>query len=958
VARDPDVEVVRPTPSDDPAGAVLAVVRELVAEVHSPALAAATMMDSSLDRELGLGSLELVELLGRLEDAFGVRLDTRALATAATPRDLLDALRHARPAPPGRRRTARVGARRGVVTPAGARPAAPGSGADARPPAAPEAARTLVEAFDWHVRAGPDRLHIRILGEDGPDVELTYASLLHHAESAAAGLRSRDLVPGDRVALMLPTGPEYFATFLGVLLAGGVPVPLYPPARPSQLEDHLRRQVGILDNAGATLLVTPPDALPLARLVRSHVATLSQVVSPAALALPAPPPARPLARSSDLALLQYTSGSTGSPKGVMLTHANLLANIRSMGRAAAVDPSDVFVSWLPLYHDMGLIGAWLTSLYHGLPLTVMSPVTFLARPIRWLEAIDEYGGTLSGGPNFGFELCLRAIRDDDLRGLDLSSWRFAFNGAEPVRAETVSRFSARFAACGLRPEAITPVYGLAEASVGLTFPPPGRGPVVDRVARDPLVRSGRAVPVAAEDAAALEFVACGYPLPGHEVRVVDAAGAELGEREEGRIEFRGPSATSGYFDSPAATAALFHGDWLDTGDLGYLVAGDLYVTGRVKDLIIRAGRNLHPEELEQAVGAIPGVRTGCVAAFAGTDPVAGTERLVILAETRETDADAREALRERIMAVTVDLLGTPPDDVVLAPPGTVPKTSSGKIRRAASRERYEHGTVGRRRRAAWWQITRFAWAGWRPRLRRLGRAATGIGYSSYVWTVAVVIVPPLLVLLVVLPRLSWRVSAARRGVGLLIRLSGTPLVIEGTDRITPLERCVVVANHASFLDGFVLLAAIPGPLCFVAGEVFTRQLLAGFVLRRIGAEFVERTDRERGIADTQRLVEAARAGRRLVFFPEGGLARAPGLRPFHLGAFVTAVSAGDPVVPVAIRGTRSMLRAGHRVVRRGAVRVVVEAPLLPSGAGFDAAAELERAARAAILPDCGEPDVG
>ena len=292
---------------------------------------------------------------------------------------------------------------------------------------------------------------------------------------------------------------------------------------------------------------------------------------------------------------------------------------RAMAAAVRATPRDVFVSWLPRYHDMGLIGAWLGSLLVGFPLVVMSPLAFLARPRRWLETITRHGGTLSAGPNFAYELVLERLADDDLDGLDLRMWRLAFNGAEAVSPDTVRRFTERFAACGLAPTAMAPVYGLAEASVGLLFPPLGRVAPVDAIDRDTFARERRAVPARPGDATALRFVACGRPLPGHEVRAVDADGREVGERVEGRLEFRGPSATRGYWRNPEQTARLFDDGWLDSGDRAYRADGDIYLTGRVKDIVIRGGRNLYPQEVEEAVGAVDGVRKGCVAVFGSAD---------------------------------------------------------------------------------------------------------------------------------------------------------------------------------------------------------------------------------------------------------------------------------------------------------------------------------------------------
>ncbi|HWT48027.1 MAG TPA: AMP-binding protein, partial [Mycobacterium sp.] len=670
-------------------------------------------LDSPFDN-LGIGSLELAELLLRVQDKFGVALPPHILASAETPRDLVAALVPGLP-----RGHPAVGQDRGTVSlPA----TAPGA-------VAPDSATTLNDALNWHVSATPDRTHIRILDEAGippNSTDVTYAALRREAAAVAAGLLAHDVMPGERVAIMLPTCRAYFVTFAGVVLAGAVPVPVYPPARPSQLADHLRRTTGILTNAGATMLVTVPEAVTLGHLLRANVESLGHVVVPESLTGAGEDVlARP--RADDLALVQYTSGSTGQPKGVALTHRNLLANIRVMGRAAAASGSDTFVSWLPLYHDMGLIGAWLGCMYFGVPLVVMSPQSFLIRPSRWLWAIHANRATMSAGPNFAYELCLTKVRDAEIEGLDLSSWRLAYNGAEPVSAATIERFGDRFAPYGFRREAMTPVYGLAESSVGLAFPPLGRGPLIDRIRRDAFVRSGRAEP-AKPGERDLRFVACGQPLPGHEIRVVDAAGNELGDRREGRVEFRGPSATAGYFNNAPATRSLFHDDWLDTGDLGYLADADLYVTGRVKDVIIRAGRNLHPAELEEAVGNLKGVRKGCVAVFASPDPSGGPERLVVMAESRAVGDDARAALRSEIAATAVDLLGVAPDDVVLAPPRTVLKTSSGKIRRAASQQIYSAGKIGARPHAVWWELARLRLRGALPSMRRARRAAGAVAF--------------------------------------------------------------------------------------------------------------------------------------------------------------------------------------------------------------------------------------
>ena len=513
--------------------------------------------------------------------------------------------------------------------------------------------------------------------------------------------------------------------------------------------------------------------------------------------------------------------------------------------------------------------------------------------------------------------------------------------------ETARRFCRRFEPFGFDAGAMTPVYGLAECSVGLAFPPMGSGLVVDRVRRQTFTRTGDAV-AAAEDEDALAFVRCGRPLVGHEIRVVDAADREVAERREGRLQFRGPSATGGYFRNAEATKALFHGDWLESGDLAYIAGGDVYVTGRTKDVIIRGGRNIYPAELEEAVGAVDGVRQGGVAVFGSADPGTGTERLVVLAETRKREAGDQERLRAHINALTTDLVGAPPDDVVLAPPNTVLKTSSGKIRRAATREVFERGLVGKPRRAVKWQTTRLALAALAPRARRAAGGAVSVLYAAYAWALLVVAAPPTWLSVALLPRRAWRWAVVRGAVRLLVALSGARLTVQGLDNLPPPGQAFVYAcNHTSYLDPLFLIAALPGELAFVAKAELIGNFFASLFLRRLGSVFVERFDVRKGIADARRTAAAAGSGRLLFYFPEGTLTRMPGLLPFHMGAFLNAAEASLPVVPVTIRGTRSILRDGSSFPRLGSVSVVVDAPIAAPADGDRWSAAVKPARRRA-----------
>lgn len=917
--------------TDQAAQRLLELLSRLEADLHPGRRPRPVTLDSSLERDLGLDSLGRMELLRSAEEDFGVRLPEQLIVTAETPRDVLSAVLNA--APPSGRAELRVAFMR-----------AP------EPSDAPSHAVTLTEVLEWHAREHPERVHVRLLVDEGV-VELRYGELLTGAAEVASGLQAQGLQAKETVALMLPTGVEYFKAFFGALLAGMVPVPIYPPFRMAQIEDHLRRQAGILNNAQAALLLSVPEARPLARLLRSAVESLRAVETVPAIARPG---AHALVRpqSQDVALLQYTSGSTGNPKGVVLTHANLLANIRAMGQVVEASSQDVFVSWLPLYHDMGLIGAWLGSLYYGMPLILMSPLQFLARPERWLWAIHRHRGTLSAAPNFAYEICASRLKEGDLAGLDLGSWRMALNGAEPVSPDTLMRFAERFKPHGLKPEALAPVYGLAESSVGLAFPPPGRGPVIDRLRREPFMREGRAVPAAPEASSALRFVSSGRPLPGHEIRIVDSRGRELPEREVGRLEFTGPSCTSGYYRNPEATRTLFRDHWLDSGDLAYVAGGDVFVTGRVKDVLIRAGRNVYPYELEEAIGELPGIRKGCVAVFGSADPRTATERMVIVAETRETEG--LSGLRDRIGELVVERLGEPPDEIVLAPPHTVLKTSSGKIRRAATRELYEAGRLGRGRRV-WLQFASLWFAGLAPGVRRAGRSLRQSLFAAYAWLVFGLISPVGWLLVALLPRRRWRRIVVRGFSRLLVRLLGIRLHVHGREHLAGCPPCVLVANHASFLDALVLAATLPLEVTYVPKREFSRSLLTRIFFDRIGAQYVERMDPRRALEDARRLTEVVRRRDSLFVFPEGGFEREPGLRPFLLGAFMAAAETGAPVVPIALQGTRSMLRAHSWFPRQGAVRLTIGAPLVPQGHDRAAAGLLREAAFLEILRHCGEP---
>lgn len=934
---------------------LLEIVRHLSSEIHpGQQLSHPPTLDSSIDRDLGFDSLAQVELLVRIEKSFNISVPEQILVTVDTVRDLLRVVLSSgtTTVETSAREISTIKLDEVVDTPLGA--------------------ETLVEVLEWHVKMHPGRPHICLYNDKDKDEVITYLDLWNGAEHIASGLQHLGLEPGESVLIMLPTGPEYFFTFFGVLLAGGIPVPAYPPGRLKQIEEHLSRHSAIANNCLARIMVTVPEAKQFARIMHTQVVNLRQVVTAPELHLAGAKALadfrKPLPAKENIAFLQYTSGSTGMPKGVVLTHANLLANIRAMASKLNVTADDVFVSWLPLYHDMGLIGAWLGSLHFACQLIIMPPLAFIARPQRWLWALHKYGGTLSAAPNFAYELCLRRIEDKEIEGLDLSSWRIACNGAEAVNPVTTRKFIERFAAYGFKPETMLPVYGLAESSVGLAFPQPGSGVKIDRVKRNTFMETGVAVQVGESDPASLEFVACGEPLPGHQIRIVDAAERELPERMEGNLQFTGPSTTSGYFKNPAKTKELFHGQWLDSGDKAYMAEGNVYITGRSKDIIIKAGRNIYPVEMEEAIGKVEGIRTGNVAVFGSRSSDSGTERLIILAETRKKDEQALAEIRAAINTIVTDLAGSPPDEIVLAPPNTVLKTSSGKIRRSASRDVFERGLIGKPQQAVWLQLTRFAIQGLKPRLRSSFRQLQAAVYAGWCWLLYCFLAPLVGVLVLVLPSEESRWSVMRLAVKILAWLCGTKINLHGLANLpAKTEQCIFVANHASYLDGYVLTGVLGRPLSFIAKSELKARPLVFILLKRIGTIFVERFDQQKGVEDVKTLTAKGTAGRSLFFFPEGTFMRMPGLLPFRMGAFETAARLGIPVVPIAIRGTRSKLRAGSWFPRQGPISVTFGSPIIPDDLPADrrqeqkiwpTALRLRETTRKWILKHCGEPDLG
>jgi fatty-acyl-CoA synthase len=926
---------------------VLHVLRGLLQDLGSHGALETLSTRSNLDRDLGLGSLERVELLTRLEAAFAVRLPDTLASEANTPEDLMEAIRSA---PGATEDEEDASALRAVVTAERLQEDAAAS--------IVQRAETLLEVIRYRGVHDANRTHL-IITEDREQSErshaLTFGELAAAAQKCAEELARRGVPPGGRVALMLPTSRQFFVCYAGILLAGAVPVPIYPPFRADRIEEYAERQSAILNNAGVCLLLTFRRAEAVANLLKPRVKSLLEVVDaeklldaaekeppPAPGALPAFLSGSRLRKASDIALLQYTSGSTGDPKGVVLKQANLLANMRAIAEAVQLAPSDVGVSWLPLYHDMGLIGAWLTLLLHGVPLVVMSPLTFLTRPERWLQAISKYKGTISAAPNFAYELCVRKISAKAMDGVDLSSWRAALNGAEPVNPETLERFAKKFAPYGFRPEAMLPVYGLAEASLGVTFPPLYRRPKIARVERETFATQGRSVPARLEDENAIAFVSSGVALPQHEVLITDKEGKPVPERTEGFLWFRGASATSGYYENEEATAKLFEGGppvaegeypWVNSGDRAYQADGEIYITGRVKDIIIKGGRNLYPHEVEELASRVEGIRKGCVVAFGLQGEETGTEKLVIVAETREQDRAKRAAVAASINEMVSRGLGMPPDRVELIGPGSIPKTSSGKLRREETKQLYLAGTLAAPKPPAWVQIAKLGTGSFLKGMARAvaGWIRTGLEkiYGVYFFIVFVLWIIPscAIVRLHKDHRAAGRFTSAALKV--LFALTGIRVKVIGKEYMDTPGAKVYASNHASYFDVLPLMMGLGVPYRFVAKSEVKRMIFIGTFLNQMGHLSFNRHDANSRLKQVDEIEDCLKQGESVFVFPEGTFTPEAGVRPFQLGAFRSAMETGAPVIPVSLAGTRRFLRDRTLLPRPTKVTITLSPPIYP-----------------------------
>jgi fatty-acyl-CoA synthase len=925
----------RPMNKNEIEATLLVLTKEFLSEQDANRAIQSIKINASLERELGIGSLGKVELFHRIEKKFHLQLPENAIATTDSLQDLVQTIQlegsHF-----SEKKTEQL-----LSHPLEAVLLDLSSTA------------TLQEVIQLYGLNESNRPHIYYQNEHGVEEPIHYGKLLKEATKIAAGLQKRHIKIGETIAIMLPTGPDFFYAFCGVLLAGAIPVPIYPPFRPDQIEDYIKREAKILRNAYVRILITFVEANILSKILRHFIPSLKEVVTVKNLQTNKILEKVTL-ESTDGALIQYTSGSTGDPKGVYLTHANMLANIRAIGLAAPIKPSDVAVSWLPLYHDMGLM-TWLASLYFGIPVTIMSPMTFLSRPEKWLWAIHYHRGTLSGGPNFAYELCAKKINPKDIQGLDLSSWRFAFNGAEAVNPKTLMRFSTVFAPFGFKPEMFAPVYGLAESTVALTFPKKIRSPRIDKILREPFQLENKAISAPlSSNKNVLEFVASGEPIPGHAIRIVNENDIVQSERIVGNLQFKGPSSMQGYFNNPKATQKIFHDDWWETGDLAYIANNDLFITGRKKDVIIKAGRNINPEEIEEVVSHISTIRKGCIVAFGVFDEQTGTEKLVLVAETYESDKNKQQSIRADITENMTRELNIPPDVIILVPIRTIPKTSSGKLQRSACRELYLQGKLTPQKLSAKLQMLKLFFISGKNNFMQFIKFLFKMVYAIYI-ALIFAITFPFLYISILLSSRYYAAIITKHWSRNFLRLAGCPIEISGYDNLVKKENVLFVSNHASYIDALLLTGILPAGILYIVKQELIHSFFIGRIIKKLGHIPIDRKDIIKSLEYTKIMSAALKEHASLVIFPEGTFTYATGLRPFKLGAFAIAAETGTPICPVAIHGTRTILRDGEVLPAPGKISVTIGKLIYPKKNEWAEVLRLQTLVRTEIASQCGEP---
>ncbi|MBW1810089.1 MAG: fatty acyl-AMP ligase [Deltaproteobacteria bacterium] len=552
--------------------------------------------------------------------------------------------------------------------------------------------------------ADDDELALTYLDRNNNESPKTYKDMLDGALTVATYLKNRGLKKGDKVLILLMTNELFSNSFFGTIMAGGIPVPASPPMTFGDIKKYLTNLAHIVKNCEAKFIITFPRIKKVIGSVLSADNFLRELILAKDIVSEKPStPGFPSIDDDDPAFFQYTSGTTSLPKGVVLTHQALLSNSYGIMRGINAGPNLVGVSWLPMYHDMGLIGVLISGMYARGQLVFMLPESFVMNPVSWLKNMTKYRATATVAPNFAYHLCAQRISDEDLSSLDLSSLVITMNGAEPIDLQTLKIFEDKFKVAGFGDNVNFPVYGMAENCLAATFPQLGKRFEVEPTNRQKLETDGIATWADESDPNPYQAVSVGFPLAGQQLAIKAEDGSIVPQNRVGEIVIKSPSVMQGYYHNDIETAKVIRDGWLHTGDLGYVSKQRLFITGRAKEMIIKRGRNYYPYDIERAASNVSGVRKGCLVAFASSNSENGTEDLILVAETREVDQGKKTKIEQAIAAEILGAVGIKPDRIVLVPPRSIPKTSSGKLQRLLCRQRFNEGTLVKGLSDRWFQ---------------------------------------------------------------------------------------------------------------------------------------------------------------------------------------------------------------------------------------------------------------
>ncbi len=779
-------------------------------------------MDDKFEADLGLGSLERLELFSQIETTLGVKLSPSEISTIQTLRDIVTIL-------------ARSHGSQSLVVNQCDKATVQAVTID------PSKVTNLRDLLIMYTQRYPNRRHVVLLSGDGSEKEITYAMLYKQAGKISNALTTRGIQTGDHVALLLPSGEDFLYSFLGVIFSGAIPIPICPPESANQVGEYISQAVSILKKSDVRLLVTFGKFQKLAKFFRGFLPHLLGVTTTNDLLKSEFYLPKLKISSSQAAFVQYTYGSAGNFKKIVLTHKNILENIRSILKLFEVTTSDITVSWLPLHHDTDLIVMWLANLYFGSTLVLYSSKNFLSRPESWLWTIHKYRATISAGPNFAYEICINKINDNTLLGLDLSSWRIAGNISEMVCAQTLKRFSEKFSQYGFKSKALTNVYVLSEGAILMCAGSILEDQKIDRIASHEFHQKNIAKPIFEREKKYYEFVSCGSPIDNYQIRIVDEENTCLPERNIGMVHCKVRSMMCEYYRDQAVSEKVFHGGWIDTGDLGYLAEGELYITGRRKDIITKEGKNYYPTEIEDIITMYSDLNFGQVVVFSSVENLSGIKKILAIVESKNNDKNSHKILKKQICQIVVKCLGFSLDDILIVTENVLPKTTNGKLRRYVCGEIYSQKNIRKIKNNIIIKLFNIYVRCFIAKTKKILTLCLRFFYTIYLFLVLISMASLTYIAIRFFNRDNGE-KIIKTASKITLRASFCSIEIDGINHIKSKKNMIFVSNHASYIDVLVLVAFLPGHFCYVAKSELKKSYFLRKILKTLEIVYVDRVD--------------------------------------------------------------------------------------------------------------------